>query len=208
MTVLKVIKSRRSIRFFKNPDAISKKEIDAILNSAQYAPSAKNLQPIEFIVINDKNIKSKIAIACQQKQPEKAPVLIAIIGNKTLAGRVGKISTHSITTKEKGQNIFIYLDAGACIQNMLLMATEMDIDTLWISSFDINTISHLLSLPGNYIPIAILCVGHRSRDPLNPRKVPIEERTHFNKFDKEKRNWAYIEDCKKVNEIRGEYSEK
>ncbi len=51
-TMLKVLRSRRSIRQYKK-QAVPKEEIEAVLNAIRYAPSASNAQSWEFIVLTD-----------------------------------------------------------------------------------------------------------------------------------------------------------
>ncbi len=55
MEVQEALLNRRSIRKYKD-QKISKEDIDKILKAAMYAPSAMNLQPWHFIVIDDKAI--------------------------------------------------------------------------------------------------------------------------------------------------------
>ncbi len=55
--ILEAIRGRRSIRAFKEK-AVEKEKIDRILDAARLAPSAKNSQSTEFIVVQDKeNLK-------------------------------------------------------------------------------------------------------------------------------------------------------
>ena len=204
MEVNDAIKNRRSVRCFVEDDTISKDDINSILESAKFAPSAKNLQPIEYILIEDKEIKKELSIACRQNQPEKVPVVIAVIGNLNISKRLGKISTHDTTTEYKGTHIFIYMDAGAAIQNMLLTATSLGIDSLWISSFDEKEIYRILKLPEDYIPLAILCFGHRLKPPFAPSKRDIKDRLFINHFENKPQDTSYLEECKLINEEKGE----
>jgi len=200
-----IIKNRRTVRCFKEQDKISDEDIKTILESARWAPSAKNLQPLEYIIIKDESIKKELSVACRQNQPEKVPLVIGVIGNLNISKKIGKISTHDTTTEYKGTHIFIYMDAGAAIQNMLLTATKKEIDSLWISSFDEKEIYRILKLPEDYIPLAILCFGHRAKPPFAPKKRTIEERLYLNQFDEgKKQDLSYLEECKLINEERGE----
>jgi len=58
--LLDFIKERRSIRAFQDKP-IPEEEIEMILEAGQWAPSASNRQPWEFIVIKSKDILKKIA---------------------------------------------------------------------------------------------------------------------------------------------------
>jgi nitroreductase len=51
--VLKTIKSRRSIRKFRQ-DQLRREDLDLILEAAIWAPSGHNAQPWHFLVIQDR----------------------------------------------------------------------------------------------------------------------------------------------------------
>jgi nitroreductase len=204
MEIIDAIKTRKSVRCFKKNDAISKADILSILDSAKWAPSAKNLQPVEFIVIEDGPIKEALSVACHQNQPKQVPVVIAVIGNLNISRKMNKISTHNKTTNYKATNIFIYMDAAAAIQNMLLTATSLGIDSLWIGSFDEKMVRQVIKLPAHYTPLAIVCFGHRLASPFAPRKREIRERLYINYFENKVQDMSYLEQCKLINEKRGE----
>ena len=56
---LKLIKSRRSIREIK-PDPVPDEYIEKILEAARWAPSGFNMQPWEFVVVRDPDLKRGI----------------------------------------------------------------------------------------------------------------------------------------------------
>ena len=55
------ILTRRSIRKFVKDKTIPDEDVKFILDAAMHAPSARNKQPWEFVVVNDKNMFGKIA---------------------------------------------------------------------------------------------------------------------------------------------------
>jgi nitroreductase len=56
---LKLVKTRRSIHRFK-PDPIPEEFIDKVIEAARWAPSGFNLQPWEFVVVQDQKLKDGI----------------------------------------------------------------------------------------------------------------------------------------------------
>ena len=58
MSSYELILTRRSIRQFK-PDPVSRDILEKLVNSARLAPSGANLQPLEFVVVDDAEIKKK-----------------------------------------------------------------------------------------------------------------------------------------------------
>jgi len=60
MDIIDAIYHRRSVRDYK-PDAVSRELIDALVAAAVHAPSAMNLQPWAFIVIEGRDALSRYA---------------------------------------------------------------------------------------------------------------------------------------------------
>ena len=79
MKFIEIAKRRRSVRDFKERDEISNKDRNLILEAARWAPSAKNLQPIEYVIVKDGDVRKGLSAACHQNQPEKAPLNRIII---------------------------------------------------------------------------------------------------------------------------------
>ena len=60
MDFIEGIKSRRSIRKFTD-EAVTKEQIEEIVDIARFAPSWKNSQSVRYLCIMDKAVKDKIA---------------------------------------------------------------------------------------------------------------------------------------------------
>ncbi|KAA3657171.1 MAG: 4Fe-4S dicluster domain-containing protein [Chloroflexi bacterium] len=58
--VLELIKSRRSIRAFRNKP-VAKDTIETIIDGARFAPSGHNSQSTEFLVVQDKAVLNKVS---------------------------------------------------------------------------------------------------------------------------------------------------
>jgi nitroreductase len=63
MTLDEIIQSRRSIRRY-SPQPVEREKILACLEAARLAPSAENVQPWRFLVIDEPELKERVA-----KQP-------------------------------------------------------------------------------------------------------------------------------------------
>jgi nitroreductase len=63
--LLKLVQSRRSTRRFK-PDPVPDEYIDKIIEVARWAPSGFNLQPWEFFVVKDPQLKDSIIQFCRE----------------------------------------------------------------------------------------------------------------------------------------------
>lgn len=79
----KLLLQRRSIKFFDVNCTIDDSEIDAVLQSAAYAPSAFNLQHWQVLHIKNPQLRAEIStLAYQQPQILHATALLAIVMKK------------------------------------------------------------------------------------------------------------------------------
>jgi nitroreductase len=190
------IKARRSIRSYNNQD-VSREDIAYVLDAARHAPSARNIQPSEFIIIRDKRTRDELSKISRQKQPSMAPVSIVVLGDISRASLAGKLSMHDTTTGEKGVKFFVYMDAAAAIQNMLLAANHLGLGSLWISSFNSDALAKLLNLPEDHVPLAIVTLGRYDSVPVKPPKRNLNELVHVEKYgekthDPRHYNFSYL----------------
>jgi nitroreductase len=76
------VESRRTVRDFL-PDPVPQEVLDRCLDAARLAPSSSNLQPWEFVVIRDPEVRRLANAACLDQLPAKtAPVLIALVTHR------------------------------------------------------------------------------------------------------------------------------
>jgi nitroreductase len=76
------VSSRRTVRDFL-PEPVPQEVLDRCFDAARLAPSSSNLQPWEFVVIRDQEIRQLANAACLDQQPaQTAPVLIALVTHR------------------------------------------------------------------------------------------------------------------------------
>ncbi|NLF29238.1 MAG: hypothetical protein GX592_15205 [Clostridiales bacterium] len=176
-----VVFARRSVRAYTG-EPVSDGEIEALLSYGHAAPSGGNACGWAFIVIRSAEAKRKVAQAtycgaCEANPPqswlETAPVLIAVVADQSAYMR--KYGRHALDN-------LLYLDASACVENMLLGAVHLNLASCYISGFRMLDMAKALNLPGHMEPVAILPVGHPAEvGAARPRK-PLAEIVHFEKF--------------------------
>ncbi len=173
MDILKVIKSRRSIRRFTN-DPIPKEDLMQILEAAIWAPSAGNCQPWEFIIVENEETKRRIAeAALAQMWIASAPVVIVVCANiPRTSWRYGK----------RGETLYCIQDTAAAIQNMLLTAHALGYGTCWVGAFNEEAIRSVLSIPRHVRPVAIIPIGKPAESPSPPPRIPLTKVIHREKY--------------------------
>ena len=169
MECIEAIKKRRSIRKFKNIE-IEKKIIEELLDAAQWAPSAGNLQARDFVVVSNKTTKQKLTqAALGQGFIEQAPVVIVSVANIGRSSRV---------YRGRGE-LYAIQDATAGVMNMLLAAHAKGLATCWVGAFDEETVSKLLGLPNKTRPVAIIPLGYPDEQPSAPPRMDLNNVVHW-----------------------------
>ncbi len=169
MDILTIIKSRRSIRKFKE-DNIPEDLINKLLESAIYAPSEGNLQPWKFYVIRNRKIRIRLAkAALEQFFISEAPVVIVVCADIIATSPYGS----------RGINLYCLQSTAAAIQNILLSAHSLGLGTCWVGAFDEKEASEILKLPSSLRPVAIIPVGYPAENPKTPFRKKIPEVTEF-----------------------------
>lgn len=106
--VTKAIKKRRSVRSYLDIQ-IPDNDLSSILDAGLYAPSGKNRQPWRFLIVKDADIIKTIAKSTVYSRfIRNAPIMILMFAKQD-----------TLYPLEKDM-----IGIGACLQNILLAATE------------------------------------------------------------------------------------
>ena len=163
--VLDNIATRTSIRDYE-ARPVEKEKIEKMLRAAMAAPTAMNKQPWHFVVVDQRNVLDALAGANPYaKMLKKAPLAIVVCGN---------------TDKmiEGGGRDFWIQDASAATENLLLAAHAMGLGAVWTGAYPSEerciSISKVLSLPDNLIPLNMIVVGYPAEQPQPKQKFKEE----------------------------------
>ena len=151
---IKHILSRQSCREF-NKKKISDKTIDTLFDCAKKAPRSQGNEIIEFYFVRSKKIVEQIFWFCPGM--DDIPELIAILG----------INLKKI---ENLESYFLYLELGACLQNILLSANSLGIGSVPVGSSNLTGIHTLLGLPEEISLKIVISLGY----PTKNRKIKVD----------------------------------
>ncbi len=169
METIRAINERRSIRKFKSID-IGENFLSILLNAAQMAPSAGNVQGRDYIIVTDQEIKQQLVKASSnQKFIDQAPIIIVFVANiERSSSRYG------------GRGILYAIqDATSSVNNLMLAAHDLGLGTCWIGAFDEESVKTILKIPANLKPVAIIPVGYPDEVPIAPHRLDIEKLLHW-----------------------------
>jgi nitroreductase len=177
--LLKLIQSRRSIRRFSNK-VVLRDDILTCIEAARHAPSAENMQPWRFIVLDNQEIIQEFGdtvftgIYRYTRWAAAAPVIIAMFTKMDiLVNRLG----HAV----QGTQYYL-LDLGIAGEHFVLQAHELGIGTCWIGWFNSKNARRFFNLKRNYRAVALIAMGYPENPPKRKRKMlSLEEIVRFNK---------------------------
>ncbi len=157
--------SRRSIRVFEDkevPEELVLKAIDV----ARYAPSAKNLQPWEFIIVKNRDTLNRLAEIHVGAQPlKRAKMAIIVLGDK----EISPISYH--------------VDASLAAMYLWLALHCLGLGAVWIQTLrNIEEIQKIVNAPPNKVPIAILAIGWPAEKPIPKERKRLEDIVHIDVY--------------------------
>lgn len=169
MSILKIIKERRSVRDFEKRD-IPDDVMDKLAEALIWAPSAGNLQSRKFYFVRDNKIKRELASAAlNQRFVAEAPLVVVGCTDSRIYSRYG----------DRGVNLYAIQDVACSIMSMMLLAWENGLGSVWVGAFREGEVSEVLDLPNNLRPVAIVPVGFPSRIPSTPPRVSKKEAIEF-----------------------------
>jgi len=165
-----VLKRRRMVRAFK-PRPVEGEKLWSILRNAHRSPSAGHLEPQEFIVVKDLDVKRRLAhAALDQTFIAEAPVVIVVCADtRRNVWRYG----------ERGRRFYCIIDGAFASMLILLTAVNEGLGACFVGAFHDEEVAKILSLPREVRPIDIIPIGYPDEEPERVARRPIEGRIHF-----------------------------
>ena len=185
-TVIETLLNRGSLRVYKD-EKVSKEHLDVVLQCAMRAPTAGNMMTYSIIVIENQELKEKLAVSCDN-QPfiAKAPVLLVFLADLNKWYKYYKNNNIKDFLAEKGEkfvgpassNLFLAMqDAVIAAENAVVAAQSLGLGTCYIGDVmeKIEYHKELLNLPKYVYPVTMLTLGYY------PYNYNIMLRERFNK---------------------------
>lgn len=157
VSVSDIILSRRTVRRFK-PISVDRSILEKLVNAGRFAPSAGNLQPLEFIAVDDGEV-CRAVFPCLRWAAYITPRGNPQPGQEPMAYIVTLVN---LAVREKG---FEY-DIGAAMENMILAAREEGLGSCWLLSVDREKLAEILNVPREYRIDCVLALGYPAESPV------------------------------------------
>ncbi len=187
-------RGRRSVRAFQERE-VPRAALEEMLEAARWAPSPHGRQPWRFVVLTRPEPKERLAAAmggdwrailAQDGQPDatidlrlaksrarirEAPALILA------CLYLDDLDRYPDPERQRAEEVMAIQSLGAAVQNMLLAAYAIGLDTGWMCAplFSPDAARAALDLDASLIPHALIPVGYAARDPKRRPHRPVDE---------------------------------
>jgi nitroreductase len=199
MELKQAIESRASVRVYKK-EPVPIEHLTEMVRLASLAPSVANSQPWRFIVVTNKTLLEdmarKVALQLESIPPNEsraarnlksqvewfatffqdAPALIGLaMESYESVMEKGVVMSHEEINRRR--NYPDIQSAGACIQNLLLAAVDMNYGACWLSApmMAKDTLEKMLGLDEKFRLIAFVAVGKPEHTPIRKPAKDINE---------------------------------
>lgn len=166
MDVIEVIRKRRSVRSYADK-ALTREQIERLLEAARLAPSASNRQEWRFVVVTDAERRAALCKAAGgQEFVAQAPAVIAACAK------------HDGHVMRCGQLCYP-IDVAIAVDHITLQAVAEGLGTCWIGAFDEDEAKKILEIPAEIRVVALLTVGYAAGPPSRLSRLPLEKTVHW-----------------------------
>jgi len=188
-----VVHTQRAARTFL-PDDIDDETVARVLTAATHAPSAENSQPFVFVVVRDPGVRHSIGEltarlwqtgARAYEEGRLSPGFLADVDRGAMGGIAGApvlvvVCGDTRLTVEAALPSSIF----PAVQNLLLAAHALGLGST-LTTLPVvagGELSTLLELPPEVVPLAVVPIGRLPQALGPPRRRPISEKAHLDRY--------------------------
>ncbi len=188
-----VVHSQRAARSFL-PDDVDDETVARILTAATHAPSAENSQPFVFVVVRDPELRASIGALTARlwqggaralEQDRLSPHLLREVDE----GAMGGVAAAPVLVVVCGDTRLVFPQAMEAsvfpaVQNLLLAAHALGLGST-LTTLPVlagGDLSGPLGLPPEVVPVAVVPLGHLAAPLGPPRRRPLSEKAHLNRY--------------------------
>ncbi|PKO23609.1 MAG: nitroreductase [Chloroflexi bacterium HGW-Chloroflexi-1] len=168
MNFMDLIHSRRSVRAFVDRQ-VEPEKLRAVLQAANQAPSAGNLQAYEIYQVMAPRVRAALARAADQSFIAEAPVTLVFFANPGRAAR---------KYGARGRDLYALQDATIAAAYAQLGCHELGLATVWVGAFAAAAVSAAIRAPGDWVPVALLPVGYADELPSASARRSLDDLVH------------------------------
>lgn len=182
--VINAIKSRRSVRSYKN-DVLSKDILQQIIEAGCYAPTGHNAQPWHFSAIQDRELLDEVNVKAKAVMSGAPIDWIQNIGKNPNVDIMHKAPVLILISSKEGA-ISGKTDCVAAMENMMIAAESLGIASCWIGFvtfiFSDADMMKKLGVPEGYEPQQAAVFGYQEGAKKEPPARKTDVVTYIGQF--------------------------
>ncbi len=170
MEFFEVLEKRHSIRVFSGQPVEAKKQA-MILEAANRAPSAGNLQGYEIYAVMQPEIKARLCAAGGGDAfISQADMVLVFCTNPGRSGpRYG----------ERGRELYAVQDATIACTYAQLAVTALGLGSVWVGAFDEDAVRRAIGIGQDLRPVAMLPIGYPAEEPKIRGRRSLDDLVHY-----------------------------
>ena len=149
--------ARRNVRQYR-PEPVSEADLSRIAEAGWRAPSAKNRQPWDFIVVTDRAALQELSTVW--------------VGAGHIASAAAAIALVVPVPPDERRKVTDQYDVGQATMAMMIAATDLGIGTGHSSVGDQDKACAILGVPDGRLVAYMLGIGYPADRPLTPIRKP------------------------------------
>ncbi len=200
MNVKDAIESRRSIKHYDASHEMTAAEVEEILSLAILSPTAFNIQNWRFVVVSDKDLRSKIReVSWDQAQVTDSSLFIVLCADlksfekepqRYWANAPQPVQDFLLPAienyyqgKDQVQRDEAMRSCGMAAQSLMLAAKSMGYGSCPMDGFDFDKVGELINLPSDHVVTMFVAIG-KGTEEAQPRggQLPLDQVVIKNKF--------------------------
>jgi len=169
MDYFQLIDQRRSIRAFE-AKPVEAEVLQRILEAANRAPSAGNLQAYEIYLVTSSALRLELARAALDQQfIAQAPAVMVFCAHPARS---------QPRYRQRGLRLYCIQDATIACAFAMLAASALGLGSVWVGAFDDDRVRRILGAPPDQIPVAILPIGYPAEQPGPAPRRSLDDLVH------------------------------
>lgn len=195
MKFLELNKKRHAVKSF-NDQKVDFKDLRTAIEIATLAPSANNIQPWKFVVVENKKADlAKDMVEGNKVQIEQAQYVVAVFSDTDLAQRSRKIARVGVKSlpddligyymetlpprydkfQPDQKSDYLAFNTGLVAMNLVLALTDQKISSNMILGFDKTIVNEILDVDSRFRPEILITVGYSDEHPEPSYRLSVDE---------------------------------
>ena len=187
-----LLQGRRSVRKYQ-ARPVTREQIEQIVEAACWAPSPHGRQPWRFVILTAAEAKAQLAeqmgttwrqnLEMDRQDTQTVNIRLEKSRQRILNAPaiiipclyLEDLDRYPDEKRQNDETTMAIQSLGAAIQNMLLMAYDLGLDTGWMCAplFCPEIVCEALELDTRLIPHALITVGYAAADPQRRKRLPL-----------------------------------